>query len=197
MTLSNWIRKNSLMTITESQIKGLIVVCLILAVIPFIVLSYRLFAGYQAPAFTDQSAESLAVEIVKSDQPRGIYFVDSKTTINQLLKNAGFEKSSPRDFQLDDGMKITVDPSSGKNHVTVTKMEADKRIALGIRFDINQATEDDLLLVKGVGVATAEKIITLRGKLGQFQNMEQLMEIKGIKEKKLSEIKKYLYLEKR
>jgi DNA uptake protein ComE-like DNA-binding protein len=46
-------------------------------------------------------------------------------------------------------------------------------------------------------VATAEKIITLRGKLGQFQNMEQLMEIKGIKEKKLSEIKKYLYLEKR
>ena len=197
MTLSNWIRRNSLMTITESQIKGLIVVCLILAVIPFIVLSYRLFAGYQAPAFTDQSAESLAVEIVKSDQPQGIYFVNSKTTINQLLKNAGFEKSSPRDFQLDDGMKITVDPSSGKNHVTVTKMEADKRIALGIRFDINQATEDDLLLVKGVGVATAEKIITLRGKLGQFQNMEQLMEIKGIKEKKLSEIKKYLYLEKR
>jgi len=183
------------MTITESQIKGLIVVCLILAVIPFIVLSYRLFAGYQAPAFTDQSAESLAVEIVKSDQPQGIYFVNSKTTINQLLKNAGFEKSSPLDFQLDDGMKITVDSSSGENNIVVTQMEADKRIALGIKFDINQATEDDLLL-KGIGEATAEKILDLRGKLGRFRNMEQLMEIKGIKEKKLAEIKKYLYVEK-
>ena len=197
MTLSNWIRKNSLMTITESQIKGLIVVCLILAVIPFIILSYRLIAGYKAPAFTDQSADSLAVEIVKSDQPQGIYFVDSKTTINQLLKNAGFEKSSPRDFQLDDGMKITVDSSSGKNHIVMTEIEADKRLALGIKFDINQATEDDLLLIKGIGEATAGKILDLRGKLGRFRNMEQLMEIKGIKEKKLTEIRKYLYVEKR
>jgi len=185
------------MIISESKIKGLIAVCLMLAVIPFIILSYRLFAGYKVPAFADQSADSLAIEIVKCDQPQGIYFVDSKTTFSQLLKTAGIGEISSRDFQLDDGMKITVDFSAGKNRFAVTKMEADKRIALGIKFDINQATEDDLLLVKGIGEATAEKIIALRGKLGRFRNMEQLMEIKGIKEKKLAEIKKYLYVEKR
>ena len=114
-----------------------------------------------------------------------------------MLKTAGIGEISSRDFQLDDGMKITVDFSAGKNRFAVTKMEADKRIALGIKFDINQATEDDLLLVKGIGEATAEKIIALRCKLGMFRNMEQLMEIKGIKEKKLAEIKKYLYVEKR
>jgi DNA uptake protein ComE-like DNA-binding protein len=52
-----------------------------------------------------------------------------------------------------------------------------------------------LLLVKGIGEATAKKILDLRGNLGQFRNIEQLMEIKGIKENKLAEIRKYLYVE--
>jgi competence protein ComEA len=93
-------------------------------------------------------------------------------------------------------MKIVVNSSSGKNHITLTQIEAGKRLALGIKFDINKATQEDLLLVKGIGEATAQKILDLRGKLCQFRNIEQLMEIKGIKEKKLAEISKYLYIEK-
>ena len=41
------------MTISESQIKGLIAVCLTLAIIPFFNLFNSLFISYKAPVFTD------------------------------------------------------------------------------------------------------------------------------------------------
>ena len=194
--LSGWKRKNSFMTISVGQIKGLIAVCLTLAIIPFIIFLYSLFSSYQAPAFSAQLDNSLAVEVVENDQPKGIYFVGSETSSGQLLKAAGIGEISFQDFKLDDGMKITVDSSFGKNDIVVTKIANAERMALGMPLDINKATEDDLLLVKGIGEATAKKILDLRNKLGRFRNIEQLMEIKGIKEKKLAEIRKYLYVEK-
>ena len=194
--LSGSKRKNSFMTISEGQIKGLIAVCLILTIIPFFIFLYNLFISYKAPALTDQLDNSLAVEIEENDQPKGIYFIGSETSSGQLLKAAGIEEFLFQDFKLDDGMKIAVNSSSGKNHITLTQIDASKRLALGIKFDINKATEDELLLVKGIGEATAKKILDLRDKLGRFRNIEQLMEIKGIKEKKLAEISKYLYIEK-
>ena len=93
-------------------------------------------------------------------------------------------------------MKITINSVSGKNDIVVTKIANAERLALGMPIDINKATEDDLLLVKGIGEATAKKIIDLRNKLGRFGDINQLMEIKGIKEKKLAGIRKYLYIEK-
>ena len=89
MMLSGWKRKNSSMTISEGQIKGLIAVCLILAIIPFFIFFYNLFSSYKAPVFTDQSDNSLAIEIVENDRPKGIYFVDPETSSGQLLKIAG------------------------------------------------------------------------------------------------------------
>ena len=93
-------------------------------------------------------------------------------------------------------MKITINSVSGKKDIVVTKIANAERLALGMPIDINQATEDDLLLIKGIGEATAQKILDLRNKLGRFKDIKQLMEIKGIKEKKLAEIRKYLYVEK-
>ena len=68
-------------------------------------------------------------------------------------------------------------------------------MSLGLPIDINQATEDDLLLIKGIGPATAQKILDLRKKINRFKDIKQLMEIKGIKEKKLAELQKYLYVD--
>jgi competence protein ComEA len=185
------------MTISEGQIKGLIAVCLTLAIIPFFIFLYSLFSSYKAPAFTDQLDNSLAIEVVENDQPKGIYFVGSETSSEQLLKNAGIGEFLYPDFKLNDGMKIMINSVSGKNDILVTKIASAERLALGMPLNINQVTEDELLLITGIGQATAEKILDLRNKLGQFRNIEQLMEIKGIKEKKLAEIRKYLYVEKR
>jgi competence protein ComEA len=195
MMLSGW-RKNSSMTISEGQIKGLIAVCLTLAIIPFFIFLYSLFSNYKAPAFTDQLDNSLAIEVVENDQPKGIYFVGSETSSEQLLKNAGIGEFSFPDFKLNDGMKIMINSASGNQDVVIAKISSAERLALGMSLDINQVTEDELLLITGIGQATAQKILYLRDKLGRFRNIEQLMEIKGIKEKKLAKIRKYLYVEK-
>ena len=197
MMLSGSKRKNRFMTISEGQIKGLIVVCLTLAIIPFFNLFYSLFISYKTPVFTDQLYNSLAVEVVENDQPKGIYFVGPETTSGQLLKTVDIGEFSFQSFKLNDGMKIMINSVSGKNDIVVTKIASAERLALGMPLNINQVTEDELLLITGIGQATAEKILDLRSKLGRFRNIEQLMEIKGIKEKKLAEIRKYLYVEKR
>jgi len=195
MMLSGWKRKSSSMTISKSQIKGLIAVCVILAIIPFFNY-YSLFVSYEIPVFVDQINNLLAIEVVEKDQSQGIYFVGAETSAAKFLENTGIRKYLFPDFKLSDGMKITVGSSPGGNNIAVTEIGAVKRLALGMKFDLNKATKDDLLLVKGIGESTAGKILDLRGRLNRFRNIEQLMEIKGIKERRLAEIRKYLYVEK-
>jgi competence protein ComEA len=95
-------------------------------------------------------------------------------------------------------MKITISSVSENKNVTVAvaEIESAKRLALSMPIDINLATESDLILVNGIGEVTAKKILDMRSKLGRYKNIEQLTEIKGIKEKKLAKIRKYLYVEK-
>jgi competence protein ComEA len=184
------------MTIYESQIKGLIAVCLTLAIISSFFLFYNSFSSYKDPVFTGQANNSLAIEIVENDQPKGIYFVDPETSPGQLLKAAGIGQLPINNFRLETGMRIMINSNSGNKNVVVAKISSAERLALGMPLDINQITEDELLLITGIGQATAEKILDLRSKLGRFRNIEQLMEIKGIKEKKLAKIRKYLYVKK-
>jgi competence ComEA-like helix-hairpin-helix protein len=184
------------MTVSEGQIKGLIAICITLAIIPLFSFFYCLFISYQAPLFTDQFNNSLVIEVVDRNQTKGIYFVSPETSASEFLKTAGIGEFLAKDLRLDNGMKITIDSDSGKDDIIVAKIEADKRLALGMQLNINKVTEDDLLLISGIGEVTAKKILDLRIKLGRFRNIEQLMEIKGIKEKKLSKFRKYLYAEK-
>jgi len=194
--LSDWKRKNNSMTVSASQIKGLIAICITLAIIPLFSFFYRLFISYKAPLFTDQFNGSLVIEVVDKNQISEIYFVSPETSAHQLLEKAGIGEFSAKDFRLDDGMKITIDSDSRGDDIIVAKIEADKRLALGMPLDINKVNEDALLLISGIGEVTAKKILDLRSKLGRFRNIEQLMEIKGIKEKKLAKFRKYLYVEK-
>jgi len=194
--LSGWKRKNKSMTISEGQIKGLIAVCLTLAIILFFSLFYRLLINYKAPVFADQLDNSLAIEVVENNQSKGVYFVGSETSSGQLLKTAGIGEFAFTDFKLNDGMKIIINSASGNQNIDITKMAATERLALGMPLDINQVTEDELLLITGIGQVTAEEILNLRKKLGRFENIKQLMEIKGIKEKRLAQIRKHLYVEK-
>ena len=92
-------------------------------------------------------------------------------------------------------MKILITATSENHNVSASGLESPNRLALGMKLDINRATENDLLLVSGIGEVTAKKILDMRSKLGKFKNIEQLLEIKGIKEKKLAKLRQYLYVQ--
>jgi len=62
--------------------------------------------------------------------------------------------------------------------------------------DINLAGLEELRLIPGVGDVLAANIVEWRLRNGRFEKLEQLMVINGIKEKKLSKLRQYLYVEK-
>ena len=70
-----------------------------------------------------------------------------------------------------------------------------KELPAPLSINLNNASVDILVNLPGIGPKTAEKIIALRDSKGGFGNLSELMEVKGIGEKKFNAIKKYLFIE--
>jgi competence protein ComEA len=137
------------------------------------------------------------IEITGETRQSGVYYLPEKTTLLQFLNMAGIEYANPAgsDFsqQLKTGLALRI---NGNGQVTREKMKAATLLALNLPIDINRAAFADLLLIPGIGETTARKIIELRQSSGgRISNLESLMEIKGIKEKRFSQLKGYFYIE--
>jgi competence ComEA-like helix-hairpin-helix protein len=184
------------MIISDSKLKGLIVVCLVITISPFFCSIVHHLIKDNIPIFADQCDDCMEIEIIEDHQKTGVYFVPSGTSLNQLLESAGTGKLSNNNLSLKSGMKIIIDSASGNQQIVVAKMPAADRLSVGLPIDINTATEEDLIMIKGIGQSTAQRILDLRNKLKRFDDINQLMQIKGIKEKKLAKIQKYLYVNK-
>ena len=61
-------------------------------------------------------------------------------------------------------------------------------------INLNEADLETLIRLPGIGQITAKKIIDLRSKKTKFENLEELMEVKGIGAVKFNKIKKFLYI---
>ena len=62
------------------------------------------------------------------------------------------------------------------------------------KINLNSATAEQLTSIPGIGPATAKLIIEHRTKAGKFNRIEELMNIRGIGEKKFQQIKDLLTL---
>ncbi len=67
--------------------------------------------------------------------------------------------------------------------------------ALKDRVNLNKATKEDLVEIKGIGPVLAGRIISYREKYGLFRKIEDIKEIKGIGGKTFEKIRKGLTLE--
>jgi competence protein ComEA len=57
------------------------------------------------------------------------------------------------------------------------------------KININTATQEQLMSLKGIGASYADRIIEYREKNGPFQTPEDLLKVKGIGDKTLETIK--------
>jgi len=70
--------------------------------------------------------------------------------------------------------------------------DADTHLPNHLIVDLNEATEAELNLLPGVGEKLASDILKYRDEVGSFRSVEELMNIRGIKEGRLLSLKKYI-----
>jgi competence protein ComEA len=61
-------------------------------------------------------------------------------------------------------------------------------------IDLNVANIKELQELPGVGAVTAQRIIDLRQKSGRFHRVEDLLAVRGISQKKLDAMRKYIMI---
>ncbi len=124
-----------------------------------------------------------------------------------LINNAGvisLEKEIPKDieeeieYQRSDKYKNNKTELNEKTEhkEEVKKQYIDPKTAAPVyigseenKVNLNTATVEQLITIKGIGEKTADKIIDYRTKNGAFTSIDELVNVKGIGEKKLEKIK--------
>lgn len=61
-------------------------------------------------------------------------------------------------------------------------------------LDINSASEEELIRVKGIGPKIAKRIVDYRKEANGFSSLEELKNVKGIGEKTYEKLKKYFQI---
>lgn len=83
---------------------------------------------------------------------------------------------------------ITGDPETT---ISLEPFDATDRFVLGIPFDINTVSADELSLIPGIGETLAERIVAHREEHGPFRDVTDLTAVPGIGEKKSETIMEY------
>ena len=96
------------------------------------------------------------------------------------------------DSELKSGDKVIL--KDGEKARTV-RISGIKSISLGVPIGINSATAEDLEALPGIGEKLALRIVTYRDEYGMYKDMDALLEVNGMGEKKLSRIKPYTNLD--
>ena len=143
--------------------------------------------------------KSVMVHVCGSVNNPGVYELKSDTRVTDAIDMAGgFSEDADEDYLnladfVMDGAKIYV-PS-----VEETKMqETVPGISLSAKtndsqsagqVNINTATKEELMSLTGVGESKADAIIEYRNNNGEFKSIEDIMNIRGIKEGLFNKIK--------
>lgn len=130
----------------------------------------------------------------------GVYELSGDSRIYEAVDAAGgFTENAARECvnlasKVSDGMQITI-----YNREEAASLQADSAPVGGNAgksgtsgsglVNLNTATKEELMTLKGIGESKAEDIIRYREKSGGFKKIEDIMKISGIKENGFQKIK--------
>ena len=132
------------------------------------------------------------------DKPVVIY-----TLSKEQLEGYGYTTKENLDTDIweDDNADDSYNLGNTETEFTETVLVTDSltseytRVTVSFPLDINFANAEELMMVRGIGEITANKIVDYRGINGYFYSMDELLNIDGIGEKKLAALKGYLYID--
>ena len=72
---------------------------------------------------------------------------------------------------------------------SVSVMAQKSAVTPAEKINLNTATSEQLQSIPGIGPSTAKSILDYRTKVGKFNKIEEIINVKGIGEKKFQKIK--------
>lgn len=156
--------------------------------------------------------EEIAVHICGAVNTPGVYFFQEKQRLYEaVLKAGGFREDADTDYLnqalfLEDGMKIVVPTKEETAILKESGEEMEVQLPLSGtsvssqdkagKIDLNTADKALLCTLPGIGESRAESIMAYRQKHGDFQKIEDVMKVSGIKEAAYEKIKDYVTVSK-
>ncbi|MBN1574718.1 MAG: helix-hairpin-helix domain-containing protein [Deltaproteobacteria bacterium] len=120
------------------------------------------------------------------------------TTLRDALTKWGIDVDNvdlnPKtlDERLPGGASVAVLHADGGDKIEVSPLPARKLFILGLPFNINEATAEDLALIPGIGEKSAGWIVEYRDSYGPFSCVGDLTRVKGIGRYKTKLIEGYV-----
>jgi competence protein ComEA len=182
--------------ISDRQRDGVIVVIVIAVITYTLTFSSLLFPSKICDLpYRDTGHDQLVVGITGDTISQGIYWLPRNAKVRDLLEAAGIENIEKFDEKilhgrLSTGNAVFIESDS---RIKIGEINNASKVALNIPININKATLEELMLIPGIGEKTASQIIQFRETSGNFRSIEDLMKIRGIKEKKFAKLKKYFF----
>jgi len=151
---------------------------------------------------TEDISSEIIVHITGSIQNPGIVTIPKGSRIIDVISSAG-GATSDADFSkinlayiVSDAQKIYIpsinDDFSETNYISSLPGKNVLEENLSTKININTASQSELETLPGVGPSTALKIINYRTKNGNFEKIEDIMNIPGIGEAKFKNLKDYI-----
>ena len=175
------------------------VAVMFLAAVIFAVLLVRLYLKDLPPS--DVPSVVLIVAVEGDIERPGSYLMEGpEVNVGQVIEAAGGLRAGISSEGLGEsgravihhGQLVRVSCSGpGSVSISVETMPAAARLALGEKLNVNEATEDELMLVPQMKVGFASAIINRRSRQ-KWQRLEELEEISGVGPKTVERWQSYL-----
>lgn len=156
--------------------------------------------------------QTILIHIAGEVKIQGIVEVEENARIYDVIEEAGgtTERADLRKvnlaYKVSDGQKIyipsitqtsqndieIISDSAGENIIEIDETQNSKNN--NGRVNINTATVDLLSTLPGIGISTAQKIITYRETNGKFKTIEELKNVSGVGTAKFEAIKELIYV---
>lgn len=92
------------------------------------------------------------------------------------------------------GRQLSIIDHLSREERESVERDSRKKMIAGIRINVNRATAGELSLLPGISDETAENIVRYREREGRFTTFENLLNVKGVKRKRLKKILPFIEL---
>ena len=147
--------------------------------------------------------KTILVHIAGAVKIQGIIEVKENARINDVIEEAGGITENADlskvnlAYRVEDGQKIYIPNITDKEeNIEITSNDAGENVIEGNtssnsseKININTATAESLETLPGIGVSSAQKIITYRETNGKFKTIEELKNVSGVGSAKYEAIK--------